>query len=187
LDPVRFLTNDSTGVMGDALVREAKAKGHRVTSVHCPWDVESARELEKKLKALLPSCDVLIMAAAVCDARPATVSKKKIGKDGLKVIRLVKNPDILARLSRHKKKDQFFVGFGIESEDILKRGFMKLQKKGLDIIVLQKVSDKDRPFGDKKIDAFILDRQAKVDRLPCISKKRLAGIIVSKILKLTSA
>ena len=182
LDPVRFLTNDSTGTMGRFLVEAAKEKKQRVVSVECPKDAESALDLEKKLKPLALRCDVLIMAAAVCDARPAKVSAKKIGKESLQSIRLVKNPDILVALSKKKKKNQVFVGFGIESEDLLKSGFEKLKKKGLDLIVLQKVSAKDRPFGDKKIDAFVLVKSGRVLEFPAVDKRRLAGVVVGAAL-----
>ena len=170
--------------MGRFLVDAAKKRRQAVLSVSCPDQAESARDLHQKLKVLLPKCDVLVMAAAVCDARPKTVSKTKIGKDSLQTIRLVKNPDILADLSKRKKKGQLFIGFGIESEALLKRGFLKLKKKGLDLIVLQKVSDKDRPFGDKKIDAFILNRQHKVIKLPAVDKRKLAGVLVGAALDL---
>ena len=184
LDPVRFLTNESTGTMGKCLIEAAKAQKQSVVSVECPKDAESALDLQKKLMAFLPQCDVLVMVAAVCDARPAKVSGQKIKKDGLRSIRLVENPDILVGLSKKKKKNQIFVGFGIESEDLLRRGFVKLMKKNLDMIVLQKVSNKTSPFGDKKIDAFILDRETKVKRLPQIDKRKLAQILVGKVMEL---
>ena len=185
LDPVRFISNDSTGTMGRYLVEAARSKRQSVVSVHCPEEAESALDLQKKLTALLPKSDVLVMVAAVCDARPANVSTTKIGKKALKTIRLVENPDILAGLAKRKKKNQVFVGFGIESGDLLERGFKKLQKKGLDMIVLQKVSAKERPFGDKKIDAFVLNGQREVWKLPAVGKRRLARLVIGAAMELS--
>ena len=184
LDPVRFLSNDSTGTMGRSLVEAAKTRKQAVVSVSCPDQAESALDLHKKLKSLLPKCDVLVMAAAVCDARPAKMSKKKISKESLKNIRLVKNPDILMDLAKRKRKNQVFIGFGIESEDLLRRGFEKLKKKGLDLIVLQKVSQEVRPFGDKKIEAFVLDGHRQALRFASIDKRQLAQAVIGAALDL---
>ncbi len=157
LDPVRYLSNYSTGTMGKALVAVARQRHHKVRWVRCPEDAETARDLERCLTKEIKNCDALFMAAAVCDASPAVFSKSKIKKDKLRSIRLVKNPDILAGLP--KTKGQVFVGFGLESENILENGFKKLVQKKLDLIVLQKVSQKKNPFGEKPIEAFILDKQ----------------------------
>ena len=108
LDPVRFLSNRSTGTIGRYLVSAARKKGHRVEAVECPKDVQTARDLEKKLKKSLPKNDVLIMAAAVCDVRPRLVSAMKLKKDKLLTVHMVRNPDILAGLARQKKKNQIW-------------------------------------------------------------------------------
>jgi phosphopantothenoylcysteine decarboxylase/phosphopantothenate--cysteine ligase len=178
LDPVRFLSNYSTGTMGKRLVEAARRRGHRVTWVECPRQAQTARELQRKLSALLPKNDVLIMAAAVCDARPARVSAVKIKKGALSAIRLVKNPDILASLAKKKKKGQVFVGFGLESEKILENGLKKLRAKGLELIVLQKVTKKRTPFGERPIEAYLLKKDGDVRRFGSISKERLAGLLV---------
>ena len=106
IDPVRFLSNYSTGTMGRCLVEAAKIRGHRVDAVECPNDAETARDLENVLKARMAKTDVLVMAAAVCDARPEKLAAKKIKKQNLGSIKLVKNPDILAGLAKKKRKDQ---------------------------------------------------------------------------------
>ncbi|MGH7197292.1 MAG: phosphopantothenoylcysteine decarboxylase [Candidatus Omnitrophota bacterium] len=178
LDPVRFLSNFSTGTMGRHLAQAARRQKHRVTWVECPRDAQTAVELERKLKALLPKNDVLIMAAAVCDARPARVSPTKLKKGALSAIRLVKNPDILATLAKKKRKDQVFIGFGLESEKILANGLEKLRRKGLELIVLQKVTKDKTPFGEKSIEAFILKKNGNVRRFGAISKRKLADFLV---------
>lgn len=181
LDPVRYLSNYSTGTMGKRLVEAAKKNGHRITWVDCPKEAETARDLDKKLKRELPKNDALIMAAAVCDVRPERVSSSKIKKGHLSSIRLVKNPDILALLSKLKKKRQVFVGFGLESEDLLKNGVKKLKKKKLDAILLQKVTEKNAPFGDKKIDAILLKKDGTQIRFRRQSKGRIAERILEEV------
>ena len=184
LDPVRFLSNYSTGTMGEYLVQAAKNKGHKVTWVECPKKVETALELEAELRKLLPKSDVLIMAAAVCDVRPFKVSTKKIKKESLSVISLKKNSDILAGLSRKKRRDQVFIGFALESENIFRNAQKKLDEKGLDLIVLQKITKTINPFGDKPIDAFFLDRDEGMTRFSAIKKQKLARLVVETAEKL---
>ncbi len=178
LDPVRYISNNSTGVMGWYLIAAAKARRHKVTAIECPVDARTAQDLEKKLAALLPRHDVLIMAAAVCDVRPASFSSAKIKKDRLKSISLVKNPDILAGLARKKKKGQVFIGFGLESEKLLQNGLKKLKAKRLELIVLQKVTKKETPFGKKPIGAVLLDKRGKARKFGSITKERLARLLV---------
>ena len=178
LDPVRYLSNYSTGTMGKCLASAAKSAGHRVDWVQCPQDAETARDLLSLLRKKLPKNDVFIMAAAVCDSRPATFSSKKIKKEKLSQIRLVKNPDVLASLRPLKTKKQLFIGFALESVDILRHGLAKLKKKGLDLIVVQEVNNKNNPFGDKKIDAYLVDHCCATP-FKKISKDRLAKVLVS--------
>lgn len=178
LDPVRFLSNYSTGTMGKYLAKAARRRKHRVTWVECPRDAQTALELQKKLSTLLPKNDVLIMAAAVCDARPMRVSATKIKKRAFSAIRLVKNPDILAGLAKKKRKDQLFIGFGLESEKMLANGLKKLKQKGLELIVLQKVTKDQTPFGERSIEAVILKKNGDVKRFRTISKPKLADFLV---------
>jgi phosphopantothenoylcysteine decarboxylase / phosphopantothenate---cysteine ligase len=178
LDPVRYLSNNSTGEMGRRLCEAAKTNGHVVTSVECPKDARTAMDLLKKLNSLIVKCDVLVMAAAVCDARPAKFSKLKIKKDKLQMIRLIKNPDILANLAKKKNKNQVFIGFGLESENILKNGREKIKKKNLEAIVLQKVSANKNPFGNQAIDAIILSQDGEAAHFPSLKKAELARRII---------
>ncbi len=178
LDPVRFLSNRSTGTMGKYLAQAARVRGHKVSWVQCPRDAETARDLLNVLKRILPKYDVFFMSAAVCDVRPRNFSAGKIKKDRLRAISFVKNPDVIAALSRKKKKSQVFVGFGIESKNVLVSGRGKLKSKGLDAIVMQKVTDRVSPFGDKKIDAYWLTRDGRVRKFLNAGKKRLSRIFV---------
>ena len=180
IDPVRYLSNYSTGTMGRCLNEAAHQRGHRVTWVRCPEDAPTARDLEVKLKGLLPGHDALFMAAAVADARPAGFSKHKIKKSELKTIRLVKNPDVLAALSKQKRKKQVFVGFALETRDMFDNAFKKLKAKKLEAIVLQKVTEEETPFGDREIGAFVLEQGGNFSGFKSISKKRLAQFLVRK-------
>ncbi len=178
LDLVRFISNRSTGVMGKYLVEAAKKRGHAVKWVRCPEEARTARDLQKKLKGLLHQNDVLIMAAAVADVRPVSVSAAKIKKEKLKSVSFVKNPDILAGLARQKKKGQIFIGFGLESGSLLRNGADKLRKKNLELIVLQKVTKKENPFGDKSIEAFLLFKDKPARRFEKIHKKKLSEFLI---------
>lgn len=179
LDPVRYLTNRSTGVMGRCLFEAAQQRGHKPTLIECPTMARTARDLERVLKAQLPKHHVLIMAAAVCDVRPKNVSGSKIKKDKLEIVKLVKNPDILVNLSKIKKTNQVFIGFGLESENILKNGLKKLKSKSLEAIVLQEVTIKNSPFGNKNVKARILTSDGQIKIFSSVSKIALAGKIIT--------
>jgi phosphopantothenoylcysteine decarboxylase / phosphopantothenate---cysteine ligase len=178
LDPVRYLSNNSTGVMGQCLFASAKLRGHRVTLIECPGQARTAGDLYRVLKRLLPGYDALIMAAAVCDVRPKKVSSVKIKKNQLDVIPLVRNPDILKNLSKIKKSKQIFIGFGLESDQIIKKGSDKLKAKSLEAIVLQKVTQRSLPFGRRNIGAFILQKGGAVESFKSVSKNVLAGRVI---------
>lgn len=180
IDPVRFISNYSTGVMGKCLNEAAKKRGHRVTWVQSPQDAETALELKDKLSSLLPTHDALIMASAVADVRPAGYSRAKIKKDKLYRLRLVKNPDILAVLSKRKKKNQVFVGFALETREPFKNALMKIKKKKLEAIVLQRVTENKKPFGDQPIGATVLEDKKHFTDFKSISKRKLADFLVHK-------
>jgi phosphopantothenoylcysteine decarboxylase/phosphopantothenate--cysteine ligase len=184
LDPVRYLSNYSTGTMGKYLAEAAKKRGHVVRWVRCPDDAGTALDLQKKLNVYFPKSDVLVMAAAVCDVRPAAAASAKIHKEGLRSLKLVKNPDILAGLSRRKGRGQICVGFGLESGDLGKSGLRKLKEKNLELIILQKVTSKIRPFGDRKVRAEALYKSGRKVRLGLIDKKELSSFVICEAEKL---
>jgi phosphopantothenoylcysteine decarboxylase/phosphopantothenate--cysteine ligase len=180
IDPVRFVSNYSTGVMGKNVVEQARRRGHRVEWVECPSRARTALDLQRVLRPLAQKTDVLVMAAAVADVRPAGVSGAKIKKEKLRSVRFVKNPDVLAGLAKRKKKRQVFIGFGIESGNLARNGREKLTKKGLELIVLQKATKAQLPFGEKAIDAWLLDARGKIEKRRSITKKQLAGELVRR-------
>ena len=108
----------------------------------------------------------------------------KIKKDKLRAIRLVKNPDVLANLARRKKKGQVFIGFGLESGALERNGAKKLRQKGLELIVMQRVTRRERPFGDRAIEAGLMDASGKIKRYRSITKRRLAGVLVRRAEKI---
>ena len=158
IDPVRFLSNPSSGKMGYALARAAVDRGMQVTLVSGPTAlkapagaevlyVETAREMQEAMSQRFAKADLIIMAAAVSDHRPETRSKQKQKKEQVRMtLDLVANPDILMELGKQKKNGQTLVGFAAETENQLPNARRKLREKNLDWIVANDVSEKDRGF-----------------------------------------
>ncbi len=158
IDPVRFLSNPSSGKMGYALARAAVDRGMQVTLVSGPTAlkapagaevlcVETAREMREAMSQRFAKADLIIMAAAVSDHRPETRSKQKQKKEQMRMtLDLVANPDILMELGKQKKNGQTLVGFAAETENLLPNARRKLREKNLDWIVANDVSEKDRGF-----------------------------------------
>ena len=146
LDPVRYLANASSGRMGYALAREAHRKGHQVTLVSGPTALKdpdgismhrvvSAEEMRSAVMRALPSCDCLIMAAAVSDFRPASASATKLPREGDRLsLDLVRTPDIIAE-ARRAGPDKVIVGFSLETERTEERARRKMEAKGADLVV----------------------------------------------------
>jgi phosphopantothenoylcysteine decarboxylase/phosphopantothenate--cysteine ligase len=148
LDPVRYLTNASSGRMGRALAEAAVQLGHEVVVVSGPVAIDyprgakirqiiSTEELLSVCEELFPSCEGVIGAAAPCDYRPVRVEERKIAKTGEPlVLNLVETPDVMATLGATKRPDQWLVGFALETDDQRFRALTKLQRKSCDLIVL---------------------------------------------------
>jgi phosphopantothenoylcysteine decarboxylase/phosphopantothenate--cysteine ligase len=170
LDPVRYLTNASSGRMGCALAQAALAQGHEVVVVTGPvsLDYPSAAELVHVIstedllgacRRIFPECDGLIGAAAPCDYRPVRVAENKIAKTGEPLtLQLIETPDVVATLGAEKRRDQWVVGFALETEDQRFRALSKLERKSCDLIVLN---------GPQAMDALdnsveLLDRSGQV-------------------------
>ena len=150
IDPVRYLSNDSSGKMGFAIAEASVAAGHEVTLIAGPVEletpkgvkrinVESAREMLAEVREAFPECDTLFMAAAVCDFRPARRlrgkwRKKDVGQERA-TLELLPNPDILGTITR-RKGDRLVVGFALETSDGLRRAREKLERKRMDYVVL---------------------------------------------------
>lgn len=148
LDPVRYLTNASSGRMGRALAEAAIELGHEVIVVSGPVTVDyprasqvrqivSTEDLLAVCQELFPACDGVIGAAAPCDYRPVRVEERKIAKTGEPLaLNLVETPDVMATLGASKRPEQWLVGFALETDDQRFRALTKLQKKSCDLIVL---------------------------------------------------
>ena len=148
LDPVRYLTNASSGRMGQALAQAAVGAGHQVTVVSGPVEityppqceiisVTATEEMLAACQRVFPQCNGLIGVAAPCDYRPIKVEEQKIKKTGQPlVLHLVETPDIIATLAAAKRPEQWLVGFALETEDIRFRAITKMQRKHCDLMVL---------------------------------------------------
>lgn len=148
LDPVRYLTNASSGRMGTALASAAMQLGHDVVVVSGPVSIDypsqaevrrvvSTEELLASCRELFPACDGMIAAAAPCDYRPLRVASNKIAKDGHPLqLHLIETPDVAASIGAEKRADQWTVGFALETEDQRFRALAKLERKNCDLIVL---------------------------------------------------
>ena len=171
IDPVRFLSNPSSGKMGYALARAAVDRGMQVTLVSGPTAlkapagaevlyVETAREMQEAMSQRFAKADLIIMAAAVSDHRPETRSKQKQKKEQMRMtLDLVANPDILMELGKQKKNWQTLVGFAAETENLLPNARRKLREKNLDWIVANDVSEKDRGFQSDFNKIFLLSKE----------------------------
>jgi phosphopantothenoylcysteine decarboxylase/phosphopantothenate--cysteine ligase len=169
LDPVRFLTNASSGRMGRALAEAALARGHQVTIVSGPVEltypaaarivpVISTEEMLAACRQVFPSCDGLIGVAAPCDYRPVQVAESKIKKTGEPlVLHLVETPDVVATLGA-AKTHQWLVGFALETEDHRFQALAKLQRKSCDLMV----SNGPQAMHSAENDVEILDRTGDV-------------------------
>jgi len=191
LDPVRYLSNASTGRMGAALAEAAKRAGHRVTLVLGPSEVRppevddlvrvtSAREMFDAVEARFEACDALLAAAAVADYRPAAPSAEKIRKgEGPLTLDLEPTPDILAEMGRRRRPGQVLVGFCLESEDLQARARAKLDAKGLDLVV----ANSPAAIGADRQDALLIRRDGAADRLTAVTKAELAQRILAAVIE----
>ena len=190
IDPVRFISNRSTGKMGFAIAQCAVARGHTVTLVAGPValatppglqrvDVVSARDMLKAVETHLPDCNGLVMCAAVADWRPRQPSAVKLKKRGMSpVLELEPNPDILATI-RDRKNGRVFVGFAAETGDPRPEGRRKLAEKGLDLLVANDVSRPDAGFAADTNRVVLLTPDGKDQTLPLLSKQEVAERIVT--------
>lgn len=185
IDPVRYISNDSSGLMGFALARAARKIGMKVTLISGPvsmahpkgvrrLDVISARDMFAEVKKHYKSADIIVMAAAVSDFRPAKFAKRKFKKTIAplhhRTIALIQNPDILTWLCKNKRKGQTIVGFSLETDDLVKNTKRKLAQKGCDIIV----GNYAKVIGGEKTSAVIIDKKRIIKKVSNVSKKRLA-------------
>lgn len=193
IDPVRFLTNRSSGKMGYALARAAASRGAEVILVSGPTaqepppvakyiPVESAVEMYRAVMENYHQCQVVIKAAAVSDYRPAAKSEKKIKKtDGTITLELERNPDILMELGKDKGS-RILVGFAAESHDIQDYARHKIEKKNADMIVANDITQEGAGFNTDTNIACIIYRDGSMEQLPKMPKDRLAHVILDRVL-----
>lgn len=193
VDPVRYLTNHSTGKMGYAIARVCSFRGADVTLVTGKTalsrplfvdtvEITTAREMYEAVTERYEQQDIVIKAAAVADYRPREVSAEKVKKsDGEMAIRLERTDDILQYLGLHKREDQFLCGFSMETENMLGNSRAKLVKKNLDMIVANNLKVPGAGFaGDTNVVTLIT--QDGEEELPLLSKEETAVRILNKIL-----
>ncbi len=193
IDPVRYITNHSTGKMGYAIARAAMMRGAQVTLVSgkteleppfgvCVIDVESAAEMAEAVKGCAETQDIIIKAAAVADYRPKYAADEKVKKkDGGMSLELERTEDILGFLGAHKKDGQFLCGFSMETENMLENSRKKLEKKNLDLIVANNLRQAGAGFGtDTNIVTLI--SSADTVQLPIMSKEEVADRLLDYIL-----
>ena len=193
VDPVRYITNHSTGKMGYAIAKIASRRGAEVTLVSGPTAEEepafvnvvnvcSAKEMFEAVKERAQEQDIIIKAAAVADYRPASVSNEKIKKsDSDTSLSLERTEDILKFLGSHKREGQFICGFSMETENMLENSKAKLKKKNVDMIVANNLKVEGAGFGtDTNIVTLITEDAVK--ELEIMSKEEVAGCILDEIL-----
>ena len=196
LDPVRFMTNHSSGKMGYAIARAAALRGANVTLVSGPTNlpkpaygefvpITSAQDMYEAVTSRAGGMDIVIKAAAVADYRPATVAGDKIKKSGTDDdlnLRLERTNDILATLGANKKEGQFLCGFSMETRDMLENSRKKLQKKNLDMICANNLKESGAGFG---VETNVLTLITPTDEiaLPLMSKEEAAHALLDEIIK----
>ena len=196
LDPVRYLTNHSTGRMGYAIAREAMLRGAEVTLISGPVSlapppfvkvvpVVTAQDMFEAVAARLNDTDILIKAAAVADYRPAHVAEDKIKKTGagnLNQLALERTQDILGWVAQHRHEGLYVCGFSMETQNMLENSAAKLEKKKLDMVVANNLKVAGAGFGvDTNVVTLITKNGAQ--ELPLMSKNEVAGQLLSAILR----
>ena len=197
IDPVRFIGNYSSGKMGYAIAEEAAHRGANVTIVSGPTSiststpninvikVESARDMYERCVSIFPNCDFGIMCAAVADYAPAEYTETKIKreKEDIPIIKLIKNPDIAAKLGSIKQSNQTLVGFALETNNEEYNALDKMHRKNLDMIILNSLQDSGAGFGTdtNKITTYFSNGE-KIE-YPLKSKIEVAKDIIDSIIK----
>ena len=190
-DPIRYISNASSGQMGYALARIAYALGGDVTLVSAPTclkkpygvktvDVVSAEDMHKAVIENFSDADIIIMNAAVADFRPEKYSSEKLKKYSEKpVINLVPNPDIQKEIGEKKRKDQILIGFAAESQNIIDNAKEKIKKKNLDYIVANRVD----VFSKETHEGWVISKEGEITQIPKMEKESSAFFILEKIFK----
>ena len=193
LDPVRFLSNRSSGRMGVAIAVAAHRRGARVTLVHGPLEVrlpagvlavavETTDDMAAAVRASLADADVLVMAAAPADFKPAAPASQKIKKDDAPgSVALVRTPDILLSTRDARRPGAVVVGFALETERLLERAKAKLEAKALDLVVANDATEAGAGFGVSTNRVTLVGRDGAAEALPLASKDAVADAILDRV------
>ena len=191
IDPVRYISNRSSGKMGYALAEAARDRGAQVSLITAPAllteppgvgviKVGTAQEMLQAVENIAPRADALVMAAAVADYRPTRAAKEKIKKGEARLtLGLERTPDILGTVKGKLIK----VGFAAESSNLMENARHKLKQKGLDLIVANDITASDSGFGADSNRVTIIDREGKIDNLPLLPKREVADKILDKVVE----
>ncbi len=197
IDPVRYVSNHSSGKMGYAVARAAEKRGAEVTLVSGPVhletpvgvtriDVESCDEMAKQMLSHLDEADIIIKVAAVADYKPidpkSSKIKKKAGSQEL-TLNMVENPDILKLIGEKKTKNQFLVGFAAETDDLEKNAVLKIKKKNLDMIAANLVGAADSGFKADTNKVKLIFKDGSSFDIPLTKKEQVADILLDHILE----
>jgi len=192
IDPVRHIGNRSSGKMGYAVAEAARDRGATVSLVSAPTSlpdpagmevthVETTAQMKEAVAKAVAQTDALIMTAAVADYQPKTTAKAKIKKETPSLtLELIRTPDILAEVKGNFLK----VGFAAESEDIVANAKHKLEKKQLDLIVANDITEPGSTFGSETNKVTLIDQDGKVESLPLLSKREVADKILDRVVEL---
>ena len=195
LDPVRFISNLSSGKMGYALAAAAHSRGAKVTLISGPTSlslppaekvirVRTAKEMYKAVLDNYKKADIIIKAAAVADYRPKVQAAEKIKKDGKTIsLELERNPDIIAEIGKNKGK-RVLVGFAMETQNLLVNAGEKLKKKNMDLIVANNLREEGAGFRTDTNIITIIDRSGKAESLDKMTKIEAAGAILDRVKKI---
>lgn len=194
IDPVRFITNHSSGKMGYAMARVCAARGAHVTLVTGPTSipkplfaniipVTTAKEMFEAVKEASKDADIVCKAAAVADYRPKTVSEEKVKKsEGEMSLELEKTDDILLYLGQNKKDGQFLCGFSMETQNLAENSRKKLEKKNLDMVAANNLKVEGAGFQGDTNCMTLITKEEEIE-LPLLSKEETASRIIDQILK----
>lgn len=199
IDPVRYLSNPSSGKMGYALAEQVKTRGGKVTLISGPTNLKpplgvnfkackKAEEMNLLVQENLEQCDVLVMAAAVGDFAAENLEKEKIKKQGDKglVLKLVATKDILLEVAK-RNLGKVVVGFAAETQNLVESALDKLKKKNLDLIVANDISSPGIGFQSDSNKVTIIDREESIENLPLKSKREISDLLLDRILALVKS
>ncbi len=192
IDPVRYISNESSGKQGYEIALELKRLGIKTTLISGPTKLKYDNEIKVKkivtgkqmleaVKKKLPT-DIAVCAAAVSDFKPISFERNKIKKKQINEIKIEKNPDILGFLGKNNKfRPKLLIGFSAETENLIKNSKIKMQEKFCDMMIANDVSKKDTGFHSDYNEVLIIDKSGKIEKVQKNSKKFIASIIAKKI------